>query len=605
MSTSDTHTTAASAALARLRNDTSDADDGSTGPAFPMAAGSGARGPAGTAPEPPSPQAPSAPAPQTATHAVQPPAEHLSERIAHPVPRHHGDEPRDMGELLHPDHPQPRTGPPFRHLDSEDWSGADPAGQPGPPREEPTARTAATPPKPSTAPRVPGAPAASVAAAVPAAAGTASTDAPADAVEPSAVSGGFRSVNGWLDALPEPEWERIGDKIYSSPATFKAKMLRARVERARAAETRERTRLVEAAHAEALAEAAQREEAEHAARFRAEQEAVERQLLEEERRERLLEQQRAAARPTEPRRPASPEELAALVASAKAAIDRQQALAEPLYVAPYTLPDDSPNPEPTSQDTIRRWLSTIAAAALGIAVLFGLEAPASGAFPGQTTTLSLAPAAFPVVAVMAAWAFAASLFAWHPSQASAVRQRAVGRTFPPALLACVLWLVSVNAGSRFLAFCTAAVAAGLLLATVRELNRYTARSRPERMLTDAPVSLMAGFFPVVAAASLAELLQSWNVFAFPVVLASLAVLGLGYLAIGFTRTERGRIVLALGFTWGMFWLMMPRLVGPERSVLVAVLAAMTGFVVLVATENRRYQINHAEHRAALGKRTVF
>ena len=71
------------------------------------------------------------------------------------------------------------------------------------------------------------------------------------------------------------------------------------------------------------------------------------------------------------------------------------------------------------------------------------------------------------------------------------------------------------------------------------------------------------------------------------------------------RTERGRIVLASGFAWGMFWLLVPRLLGPDHSVWVAVLAGMAGFVVLVATENRRYQINHAEHRAARGKRTEF
>ena len=92
---------------------------------------------------------------------------------------------------------------------------------------------------------------------------------------PAAVSGGFTPVNNWLDSLPEPEWQRIGDKIYTSPARFKAWLARARAERARAAEERERTRLMDAAHAEALAEAAKRTEAEHAARFRAEQELAE------------------------------------------------------------------------------------------------------------------------------------------------------------------------------------------------------------------------------------------------------------------------------------------------------------------------------------------
>jgi hypothetical protein len=41
------------------------------------------------------------------------------------------------------------------------------------------------------------------------------------------------------------------------------------------------------------------------------------------------------------------------------------------------------------------------------------------------------------------------------------------------------------------------------------------------------------------------------------------------------------------------------------SIWVAILAGMAGFVVLLATENRRYQIHHAEHRAARGKPTDF
>ncbi|MFF5793145.1 hypothetical protein ACFY5D_13945 [Paeniglutamicibacter sp. NPDC012692] len=607
MSTSDTHTTAASAALARLRNAASESENGSTDPG--IADGSGLATAAKASPAQHAPAVP--PAPSTNL----PPTEQVSERIGHPVPRHHEKDPQDLDELLHPAHPQPRSGSPFRHMDGEAGSGADPAAP-----KKATARAAAIPPKPSTAPKPPAAPLGTAAPSMPAT--------PAGASEPAAVSGGFPTVNNWLDSLPEPEWQRIGDKIYASPARFKARLVRARAERARAVEARERTRLMDAAHAEALAEAAQRAEAEHAARFRAEQELAERQLLEEERQERLLEQHRleqqrleqqrvapipdpntmalpAAAQPAPTRVPASADELAALVASAKAAIDRQQALAEPLYVAPYTLPDTAPDPEATAQDKIRRTLFTIAAAIMVVASILGTGALVSGSVTGHDTLLSLAPVAYTLVPVISFWALAASLFAWHPSQISAVRQRAVGRTFPTALAASALWLVSVNAGSLFLAFGAATLTAGLLLVTVRELNSHTARNTTERMLTDAPAGLMAGFFLVVSAAAFAELLHSWNVFVFPDVFASLIVLGLGYVAIGMSRTERGRIELAAGFAWGMLWLLAPRLVGPDRSVWVAVLAAVAGFVVLVATENRRYQINHAERRAARGKRTVY
>lgn len=630
MSTSDTHTTAAAAALARLRNATSGSENESAVPDNPDANSSR---PAVNANASAAQHDPAVPAAPTSN---QPPTDKVSERIAHPVPRHHEEFPQDLDQLLRPAHPQPRTGPPFRHMDGHAGSGADPGAthDPAPP-ETAVAGAAAIPPKPSTAPMLPAAPL-----------GPATPTEPGDQTDtgtPTAISGGLPTVNKWLDSLPEPEWQRIGDKVYASPARFKAWLVRTRAEHARAAEARERTRLMDASHAEALAEDAQRTEAEHAARFRAEQELAERQLLEQERQERILEQQRleqhrleqqrlaqqqlehqgleqprvapaqepntvmlpAVARPAPSRTPANPDQLAALVASAKAAIDRQLPLDQPLYIAPYTLPDASPNPEATAQDTIRHVLFTFAAVVMVIASFVGIGALVSGSVPGRDTLLSLAPAAYLLVPVISCWALAASVYAWQPSQGSAVRQRSVGRTFPMALAASTLWLVSVNAGSLFLAFCAAALTTALLRVTARELNSHTARTTTERLLTDAPVGLMTGFFLVVTAASFAELLQSWNLFVFPDVFACLIVLGLGYVAINLARTERGRIVLASGFAWGMFWLLMPRLVGPERSVWVAVLAAMAGFVVLVATENRRYQINHAEHRAALGKPTEY
>jgi hypothetical protein len=145
----------------------------------------------------------------------------------------------------------------------------------------------------------------------------------------------------------------------------------------------------------------------------------------------------------------------------------------------------------------------------------------------------------------------------------------------------------------------------LLLLTVRELNRRTARSTLERMFSDAPIGLMTGFFLVVTAASGAELLTSWNASMVPVAVASVIVLALGYVATSLSMTERGRIIMASGFAWGMFWLLVPRLLGPNPSIVIAILAGMAGFVVLLATENRRYQIHHAEHRAARGKSTEF
>lgn len=51
--------------------------------------------------------------------------------------------------------------------------------------------------------------------------------------------------------------------------------------------------------------------------------------------------------------------------------------------------------------------------------------------------------------------------------------------------------------------------------------------------------------------------------------------------------------------------MMARLIGPNHSAAVAIMAGLCAFITLLATENRRYQIGHAERRAARGQRTEF
>ena len=69
----------------------------------------------------------------------------------------------------------------------------------------------------------------------------------------------------------------------------------------------------------------------------------------------------------------------------------------------------------------------------------------------------------------------------------------------------------------------------------------------------------------------------------------------------YAMTERGRITIALGLGWGMFWLIFPRLLSDLTSVGVAIGAAMGAFIVILATESRRHRINHAERRAAMAR----
>ena len=309
-----------------------------------------------------------------------------------------------------------------------------------------------------------------------------------------------------------------------------------------------------------------------------------------------------------PAPPMDPEHLAALVASAKAAIDQQQAMAEPVYEAPYVLPDTGPNPVEKPSDMRRRILGSAAAVAAAAVSLANLETLSSGSVESlgsNYSLLSLAPSAHLIWPVILLWAVAGAAYSWAPSQRSAVRQRAVGNRFALATVGIVLWMLSAANDWIFPAFGFAAASCWFLYTSVRELNLNTARTKRERMFTDAPVSLMTGFSMVVLASAFMNMLQSWGAGGAGIWIATLLVPALGYGAASLSMTERGRIIMAIGFGWGMFWLLVPRVLGTNNSIWIAILAGMAGFVVLLATENRRYQIHHAEHRAARGKPTDF
>ena len=559
----------------------------------------------GKSPAAPQPEAPKStdPAPHGPTALVRAAGEsapasgidRVSERIAHPVPHRIVPEPGSVDEVLNSPAAPAAAQSPLRHLTDKHASAAKAA-------DEQPERT---------------------------------------------VSGGFSGINNWLDSMPEPDWEALGDKIYAAPKTFKARWQHRRIDRAKAAELKEQSRLLEVARAEAKAEAAKRESVRLA--HQAKLEAAAHQAAEA----RIAAQAQAEARAraaeaarNKPMAPppdvlpafevpevgqapdaevtiagtgtpvawvpapqVDPEQLAALVASAKAAIDHQQATAEPVYVAPYALPEFEPNPAEEPTDLRRRIAGSAAALAAAVLSLTALDTLSSGrveSLGSNYSMLSLAPTAHLVWPVIFIWALVGAAYSWAPSQRSAVRQRVVGYPFALACVASGLWMLSALNDWQFPALVCAAASCWFLFTAVRGLNAKTARTRRERMLTDAPVSLMTGFSLVVLASTFTNLLASWGAGGgVGIWIATLLVPAAGYAAMALSMTERGRIILAIGFGWGMFWILVPRVLGTSNSIWVAILAGMAGFVVLLATENRRYQIHHAEHRAARGKSTDF
>ncbi|MFC7401909.1 hypothetical protein [Citricoccus sp. GCM10030269] len=521
--------------------------------------------------------------------------------------------------------------------------------------------------------------------------------------------GPFESFNEWLDSLGEPDWDKVSQSIYDSPATLRAAYERQRAhweaERKRRAEEKrlaEEREAAEKAEAERQAELERQRAAEQAERERqeAERRAAEeaerearRQAEEEARREqeRLLEIQRAeeealrqemerqeheewlarqreretwalqvAAReadgtdwiPPADRRAMLEERGenltdAQLLERARASlpdmrhrdriVEKAQAIetatlrrsrpmpsaaapepAPPVsnYIPPYNLPSLEPDPAPTSLDVLRRFTVTVAFLVFVGGGIFGigflgndgagpwLHELHGGRFAGGFSMLSMSSwhqLVWPVL-----W-LAMGLYTvhqWLPSQASAARQRATGWRLSAAMVAATLWFVIARTGVLLGFELAVWLAVGYLLVdSIHQLNLYTARTRVERAITDGMIGLFTGWAVIFAATNASIWLQSLGINLLWIpgpVWAVLTLIIVVWGAAMMAMTERGRITIALGLAWGLTAILVPRLVGSMTSVWVAIVAAMGLFVVLLATENRRYRINHAEHRAALG-----
>ncbi|GAB2894602.1 hypothetical protein [Neomicrococcus lactis] len=286
-----------------------------------------------------------------------------------------------------------------------------------------------------------------------------------------------------------------------------------------------------------------------------------------------------------------------------------------VYVAPYNLPSKAPNPKPELKDFIRRLVVTLvilASAAvafirLGIFGGPGVHDREFSPYDPNVSLLSMGTVAYLLWGLIYLWLVVYAGYQWTRDEASSLRQRRLGYPVAAAAMLGALWLVFAGQGSDGYGMLASLAMVGVLVYCLNVLNQHTARTRDERVAVDGPVGLFLGFGLTVAAMNVAIFLTTHNIkFLLPGEWwAALVVVGMTWLAATLTMTERGRIVMALGYGFGLFWIMTSRLFGSNSSALVAILAGMCGFIVVLATENRRYQISHAERRALRGKPTEF
>ncbi|MGP5226903.1 hypothetical protein [Arthrobacter rhombi] len=428
-------------------------------------------------------------------------------------------------------------------------------------------------------------------------------------------------LNTWLDGIDSPDWQELARKTKTGTARTIASQREASRRRAEARakareeKSRQRAEREAAEAAEAGASAERQRAADEAARLAAEAEAAQRAAEE------------AAARAT-----ASSNDLESLVENAREAIvDAAEVprTAEqlrntspfwvddegPIYVPPYNLPSSDPDPPEHRSDLMRRIIVSVVAAASLFLGFMGLgwfggstaHSAAHSAYGPENALLAPNSNSFMIWGILFIWIALYAIFQWHPSQRSSYRQREIGYLTAGAGLLGALWLLCARSSLVFLSVVVALALTTVLVYAVRRMNQRTARSNMERVFVDGPAALFLGWMLVLLPATLSiALTRAGFTLLLPASLwAVLAIVGCTWAAASFSMSERGRIVVALGFAWGLFWVMLDRLITLQSSAPVAIVCGLCAFIVLLATENRRYQIGHAERRAARGQRTEF
>jgi len=270
-----------------------------------------------------------------------------------------------------------------------------------------------------------------------------------------------------------------------------------------------------------------------------------------------------------------------------------------VYVAPYNLPERSPNPAATPLDLIRRVVT--AATSLAFLVLAVMVVPAGslaagfGSGDAGLAPLGAARLAWPVIAL---GLVAASAHSWAADQRSARRQRALGVPMGLMGAAGAVWCLASAAGIAWLALVASLLLAAAAFDGVRRLNLHTARTPRERWLTDGPVGAALGWGAFTVAWTLSAAMASWGWVLNPVSLFSVVILLLCLAPVALMGpTERGRVAPALAFAWGALWLMAARIFGDLHDPWVLIVAGGGAALAVLTALARRQEIADTERRA--------
>ncbi|NLZ98284.1 MAG: hypothetical protein GX920_05635, partial [Micrococcus sp.] len=224
-----------------------------------------------------------------------------------------------------------------------------------------------------------------------------------------------------------------------------------------------------------------------------------------------------------------------------------------------------------------------------------------GLYSGSTSLMSMAfwhVAAWPILWV---GMLLYTSYQWAPSQYSAVRNRTTAWYVSNAMLLAVGAKLLAHFQDWGLEVLASIAASVLLVRAVGSLNRYTERTVKERFLVDMPIGLFTGWMMIFSATTVFTALASHNLSDLlwipEIIWAILVILVLLVTLSRLTLTGRGRMSIAIGFGFGMIAIAGSRLFGANPSFIIVGVALLGLFVIIAATENRRYQIATAAKQA--------
>jgi hypothetical protein len=196
---------------------------------------------------------------------------------------------------------------------------------------------------------------------------------------------------------------------------------------------------------------------------------------------------------------------------------------------------------------------------------------------------------------------------WLPGEANSPRHRRLGWVVMAAVLLNFGLALVIMAGLYRESLILHGLLLVLLLFSLRWLNHWPAATSVEGSLVDVPLGLFLGWTGFTALSHSAAALSldgfSWlwdDDFRW-------ALVGLGLtVVIGsvICSTDRGRIAVALAVVWGIGWIVVERVIGQPQSLLIAGIAALAGFLLLITSGSRRHRVDHSYRRALRRRQTA-